>query len=402
MHGHESELLTTTFLMLSAVSSGLILRWLKQPPLVGYILAGLALGPAGLGHVDYSDEISSLAEFGVILLLFIIGIELSVKAFLRVLQPAVVATLGQIACCILLAISVKSYFGWTLPQILLIGFVLTLSSTAVALMVLQGLGQLRTHAGQLTVGVLVAQDIAVAPMLVFAQSGADVFQQWPLLLVRIVIALLVLAGLLVWIGKTARQRLPLATLLEGNVELAILFSLGACMLAASLTGTMGLSPVFGAFCAGLALSHTNLRKAVLDAILPLQSLLLVVFFVSIGLLVDLDYVKSHWGVIAAVTLGVLFIKTLFGWALLSLGGEPVGRALVSSLVTPQIGEFSFVLTTSGVASGIFTGFEADFLLAVIAASLFISPIWSGVLHYLVVRYRIHDPDPQPSVVPDNE
>jgi len=402
MHGHESELLTTTFLMLSAVSFGLILRWLKQPPLVGYILAGLALGPAGLELVDYSDEISSLAEFGVILLLFIIGIELSVKAFLRVLQPAVVATLGQIACCILLAISVKSYFGWTLPQILLIGFVLTLSSTAVALMVLQGLGQLRTHAGQLTVGVLVAQDIAVAPMLVFAQSGADVFQQWPLLLVRIVIDLLVLAGLLVWIGKTARQRLPPATLLEGNVELAILFSLGACMLAASLTGTMGLSPVFGAFCAGLALSHTNLRKAVLDAILPLQSLLLVVFFVSIGLLVDLDYVKSHWGVIAAVTLGVLFIKTLFGWALLSLGGEPVGRALVSSLVTPQIGEFSFVLTTSGVASGIFTGFEADFLLAVIAASLFISPIWNGVLHYLVVRYQIHDPDPQPSVVPDNE
>jgi len=295
MHGHESEILTTTFLMLSAVSFGLILRWIKQPPLVGYILAGLALGPAGLGLVDYTDEISSLAEFGVILLLFIIGIELSIMAFLRVLRPAVFATLCQIGCCILLALSVNAYFNWTLPQVLLIGFILTLSSTAVALMVLQGLGQSRTHAGQLTVGVLVAQDIAVAPMLVFAQSGADVFQQWPLLLVRIVIALLILAALLVWIGKTARQRLPMAVLLEGNVELAILFSLGICFLAASITGYIGLSPVFGAFCAGLALAHTNLRKAVLDAIQPVQSLLLVVFFVSIGLLVDLEYVKSHWG-----------------------------------------------------------------------------------------------------------
>ena len=160
MHGHESEILTTTFLMLSAVSFGLILRWLKQPPLVGCILAGLALGPAGLG-------------------------------------------------------------------------------------------QSRTHAGQLTVGVLVAQDIAVVPMLVFAQSGVDVLQQWPLLLVRVVIALVILAALLVWIGKTARQRLPMATLLESNVELAILFSLGICFLAASLTGYIGLSPVFGAFCAGI-------------------------------------------------------------------------------------------------------------------------------------------------------
>ncbi|MDB4858371.1 cation:proton antiporter [Alphaproteobacteria bacterium] len=396
MHGHESEILTTTFLMLSAVNFGLILRWLKQPPLVGYILAGLALGPAGLGLVDYSDEISSLAEFGMILLLFIIGIELSVMAFLRVLSPGMIATLGQICCCILLALSVNAYFNWTLPQILLIGFILTLSSTAVALMVLQWHGQSRTHAGQLTVGVLVAQDIAVVPMLVFAQSGIDVLQQWPLLLVRVVIALVILAALLVWIGKTARQRLPMATLLEGNVELAILFSLGICFLAASLTGYIGLSPVFGAFCAGLALAQTNLRKAVLDAIQPVQSLLLVVFFVSIGLLVDLEYVKSHWGMIVGVTFGVLFIKTLLGWALLTIGGEPAGWALVSSLVTPQIGEFSFVLTTSGVASGIFTSFEADFLLAVIAASLFLSPLWSGMLHYLVIRYRIHDPVALPS------
>ena len=389
MHGHEAELLTTTLLMLSAIGCGLILKFVRQPPLVGYILAGLFIGPSGLELIDYSAEISSLAELGIILLLFIIGMELSVKAFLSVVRPAVIATMAQIICSIFLAFLVSFYFDWSVPQILLVGFILTLSSTAVALMVLDSLGLLRAHVGQLTVGVLVAQDIAVVPMLLFAGAGAGVLTEWPLLVTRIGLAVLVLGGLLFWIARTARLRLPHGLALENNVELSVLLGLGLCFMAASLTGFMGLSPVFGAFCAGLAISHTNLRKPILNATQPLQSLLIVIFFVSIGLLVDLNYVASHWGVILAVTVAVLCLKTILGGVLLYVGGEPIGRAIVSSLITPQIGEFSFILTTTGVASGIFVSQEADFLLAVIAASLFVSPIWSNVLHYLVVRSKIH-------------
>jgi len=389
MHGHEAELLTTTLLMLSAIGCGLILKFVRQPPLVGYILAGLFIGPSGLGLIDYLAEISSLAELGIILLLFIIGMELSVKAFLSVVRPAVIATMAQIMCSIFLAFLVSFYFAWSVPQILLVGFILTLSSTAVALMVLDSLGLLRAHVGQLTVGVLVAQDIAVVPMLVFAGAGAGVLAEWPLLVTRIGLAVTVLGGLLFWIARTSRLRLPYGQVLENNVELSVLLGLGLCFMAASLTGFMGLSPVFGAFCAGLAISHTNLRKPILNATHPLQSLLIVIFFVSIGLLVDLDYVAAHWGVILAVTVAVLCLKTILGGVLLYVGGEPIGRALVSSLITPQIGEFSFVLTTTGVASGIFISQEADFLLAVIAASLFVSPIWSNALHYLVVRSKIH-------------
>jgi CPA2 family monovalent cation:H+ antiporter-2 len=174
MHGHEDELLVTTLLLLSAVAAGLILRLLRQPPLVGYIGAGLALGPSGLALVDYSDNLSTLAELGVIMLLYIIGMQLSVRAFLMVVRPSMIASVGQTVCCIGLAALVSNYLGWTLPQIILAGFVLKLSSTAVALLVLDGFCLLRTHAGQLTVGVLVAQDILVVPMLVFAESGIDI------------------------------------------------------------------------------------------------------------------------------------------------------------------------------------------------------------------------------------
>jgi CPA2 family monovalent cation:H+ antiporter-2 len=132
-----------------------------------------------------------------------------------------------------------------------------------------------------------------------------------------------------------------------------------------------------------------LRKPIFNATHPLKSLLIVIFFVSIGLLVDLNYVAAYWGVILAVTVAVLCLKTILGGVLFYVGGEPIGRALVSSLITPQIGDLSFVLTTTGVASGIFISQEADFLLAVIVASLFVSPIWSNVLHYLVVRSKIH-------------
>jgi CPA2 family monovalent cation:H+ antiporter-2 len=304
MHGHEDELLVTTLLLLSAVGLGLFFRILRQPPMVGYILAGLGLGPSGLGLIGYSDAMSTLAELGVILLLYIIGIHLSIKAFLKVLRPAAVATFGQTLICVGLAALASHYLDLSLPEIILVGFVLTLSSTAVALMVLEGFGLQRTHAGQLTVGVLIAQDILVVPMLVFAESGNAMIDAWQILLVRMVLSLLVLGGVLYWIGRTVRVRLPLFDVVEDNVELAVLLGLGVCCLAASFSGYLGLSPVFGAFCAGLVISHTNLRKPVLAAAQPLQSLLLVVFFVSIGLLVDSAYVRANIGLVVGITVAV--------------------------------------------------------------------------------------------------
>ena len=148
---------------LVALFMGLLLVRLSQPPIVGYILAGILLGPTGLGLIHHSEAITLLAELGVLLLLFLIGMEISIRAFVLVLRPAVTVALGQLA----VALAITSLFGfildWSVEQILLFGFVVAVSSTAVAIKILEDIGELRTEIGRITVGVMVAQDIAIVP-----------------------------------------------------------------------------------------------------------------------------------------------------------------------------------------------------------------------------------------------
>jgi CPA2 family monovalent cation:H+ antiporter-2 len=168
--GHAAELTGFAVIALSALIGGMIMARLRQPPMVGYILAGMALGPSGFGLVENREHVAILAELGILLLLFLIGMELSVRAFLAYIRLAMTVVALQVAASVLVILACSKLLGFSLALSILLGFVVALSSTAVAIKMMEETGELRTRVGRVAVVVLIAQDLAFLPMLLIVQN----------------------------------------------------------------------------------------------------------------------------------------------------------------------------------------------------------------------------------------
>ena len=263
-----------------AVIMGLLFVRLRQPPIVGYIVAGLLLGPTGFGFVNQSESITILAELGVLLLLFLIGMELSVRAFVLVLFPAVVIAFGQIFAGMGVTFLLGWLLDWSLPQIILLGFIVALSSTAVAIKVLEDIGELRTETGRITIGVLIAQDIAIVPMLIVAESFGNAGESaFGLKTVAMILGSIGVLGVLIWyLNSPGKITLPFTRYFKGKPDLITLGMMAFCFAAAAISSLLGLSAVYGAFIAGLAVANSTLRSEAIELTFPVQSILVFVFF----------------------------------------------------------------------------------------------------------------------------
>ncbi len=369
---------------LVAVALGLGCMRLRQPPIVGYIIAGVVLGPTGFGLVQQSHSIEVLAELGVLLLLFLIGMEISIRAFVMVLKPASLIAAGQIASALLITWGFGALAGWTFEQTVLLGFIIAVSSTAVTLKILEEIRELRSEVGRITVGVMIAQDMAIVPMLIvangFGGEGGSVF----LLVVKMVLAIGLLAGLIYYLAKPGKFRLPFTEVLEDKPDVIALGALAWCFTAGTVSSLLGLSPAYGAFIAGLVVANSTLRVEAIEVTYPIQSLFLFVFFLSIGLLIDLDYIVSNWLLVITFTFGVILLKTVINVSLTRLAGLSLGVALTAGLSMSQVGEFSFVLAATGLRNGILDAGTYRLALSVIALSILLSPAW------MEAARRFHD------------
>jgi CPA2 family monovalent cation:H+ antiporter-2 len=368
------DLTGIAFVALGALIFGLFLEKLKQPAIVGYIVAGVALGPAGLSLVSARDGIGVLAEMGVLMLLFIIGMELSLRAFLRIWRVAVATAVVQITAStgVMLGISHYTDVSWQLA--LLLGFVVALSSTAVAIKILADIGELRTKVGQITVGVLIAQDIAVVPMmLTIGALGGDGFEvaQVPVMIGSVVF----LGGLIFYGGRDKKIPLPFAQVISENEELAPIAGLAFCFGCSAIAGLIGLSAAYGAFIAGLIIGNSHARQRMLSSVLPIQSVLMMVFFLSIGLLIDLHYMWANIGMVTTLFLLVTVFKTLLNVGFLRLVGQPWSTAFLAGVSMAQIGEFSFLLAVVGISAGVLDEEGRRLIVSVTVLSLALSPLW---------------------------
>ncbi len=382
MPGHQ-ELTDLAIVALVALLCGVLLTRLRQPAVVGYILAGVVLGPSVTGLVTNQLSISILAEMGVLMLLFVIGMELSLRAFRTLWTLSVSAMLLQVLVMLAVMGLLRLVVGWPLAPTLLLAFVVSLSSTAVAIKMLEDIGELRTHSGRIAISVLIAQDLAVVPMILLLDIAAQgAWLEWTEL-ARLGISIVLLVALTMFLSRRKRLNLPVPTQ-PGQSDLVPLVGLAACFGAAAVAGALGLSTAYGAFLAGLTIGNSNLRPIMLTSIMPIQSVLMMVFFLSIGLLIDIYFVWDNLAIVLTLLAVVTILKTVVNVGILRLLCLTWPQSFLSAAVLAQVGEFSFLLAGVAGRNQIIDEFDFRLIVTVTALSLAVSPVW------LAAARRLHE------------
>jgi len=375
-------------LLAAAVLAVVICRLLSVPPIIGYLAVGLALGPRALGAVHDDAQTRHLAEFGVVFLMFSIGLEFSLSK-LRVMQRQVFGLgLAQvaitIAACVAVTLVVAGDAGWKAG--LAVGGVLAMSSTAVVSKLLSERMELESAHGRAIVGVLLFQDLAVVPLLilipVLGQAGSQIGAAVALALAKaaFVLAVVLLAGprvMRAWFGVVARRK---------STELFVLNVLLVILAMAFLTGLSGLSFALGAFLAGMLISETEYRYQVEDEIKPFRDVLLGLFFVTVGMMLDLRLVFDRIGVVLLLLVLLVVFKFALIGALARIFGATPGAALRTGLALAQGGEFGFVLLAQAGATGVVADALSQALLASMILSMIATPFLIGASDRIVLRF----------------
>lgn len=396
MHVHQS-LFALAVLLAAAVACGLLMNRLRMPAAAGFILVGVALGPSGMGLIHTSSSIEILAELGVLMLLFIIGMEMRLASFSKSLPLALGVT--GITCLVIptsVALFTYAVHGEILGGIV-IGFMLSISSTAVAMKMIEDSQEKDSQAARLAVAILVAQDLAVVPLLLITTALGGQLDLKTIFSVgaRLTLAFALLAAFIHALNKIKSFRFPASEYLLKNSDVGTLGVLGICFASATVSGLLGLSPALGAFLGGLVVGHSTLRRGALVMAQPVQSILLFVFFLSVGLLIDLHYLISQAWIIGAGLVVVTGGKTVLNFILLSLSGKNFDTSFAASLFLSPVGEFSFIIAGAGLTAGTLSPAGHKLAIAVIAMSLLASPIFfllARFAHRLAIQH-LGLPDP---------
>ncbi|MFD2205935.1 cation:proton antiporter [Kiloniella antarctica] len=364
---------------------GMAAHLFRQPVVVGYLLAGMILGPDGLAIVTDSDVLGRLGSIGVVLLLFFVGMEVSPKRLIANWRIAVMGTVLQIGLSVAIAFGLGEVLGWSFGRSLLIGFVLSLSSTAVILKLFQDWKEQDTNTGQDVLGILLVQDLAVIPMLIvigaFSNTGFHTGQ--------VVLQLVGGAGLLgiaIAVSVFAPIKLPFSKFWRQDHEMQVLIALTICFGLALISGLLQLSTALGAFVAGMVLHATHDTDWVEHSLLGFRTVFLAAFFLSIGMLVDFDFLAENWPLVCLLVGISLIANSGINTGILKLFGRSWRESIYGGAVLAQIGEFSFVLAAVGLQVALINETGYQIIISVITLSLLVSPVWIGGTKHLLKKY----------------
>ena len=353
---------------------GLVLKRLKQPYILAYILCGILLGPHGMEIVTDYEVTERLGEIGLIILMFFIGMEISLPDFVRKWRIALLGTGMQILFSLLAVLVLGFFMGWAANRIVLLGFIISISSSAVVIKLVEESGRKAELISRNVISILLTQDILIVPMMVIlALMGGEAIDVGEISL-QAAGGLLVVASMIYLLWKK-EIRLPFAEMLENDHELQVFASLIVCFGFALLTSLFGLSPSLGALVSGMFINASPSSRWLHESLHSFRIVLVSVFFVSIGMLINLDFLMQHWVPISLLVLLVYGSNHGINTLSLRFLGNDWRESIFGGALLAQIGEFSFVFASIGNSSNILSSFEYQATIIVIAITIFISPFW---------------------------
>ena len=344
-----------------------LFKKINIPSILGFLVAGMIIGPYGFKLIADIKNIEVMAEVGVMLLLFTIGLEVSLGRLVKMKKMLFYAGGLQIIITITVTTVILYLFDIPLNRAVFYGMLISLSSTAIVLKLLSDRNELETPQGKISLVILVFQDLAIVPMLILlpVMGGGESFTFGKIFL-QLLYAFCAVAVIVV----LAKFLMPKILYQLVRLRIREAFTVGTIMLllgTAYLTHAIGLSFAIGAFIAGLILSESDYSHQITAEILPFKDAFNSIFFVSVGLLLNLQFVVDYFFILLAVTAGIIILKTSIITALIKVMKYPVRIAVITGLGLSQIGEFSFVLSQAGLS---FNLMSTDFYNAFLASSIF--------------------------------
>lgn len=356
-----------------ALLTVMLFRRFNFPTIIGFLATGIMAGPHALAFIKDTHQVEQMAEIGVVLLLFTIGIELSLKELMRIKHLVLWGGGLQVLVTIVAVAAAGAVFGFPVKQSVFFGFLVALSSTAILMKLLIDSGQADSPHGKMAMGVLIFQDLCIVPLMLLtpllAGNGTDVRD---ILIIIAKAAAVVMAAhygarfLVPWIFKQVVK--------TRSRELFILTIIFIGLGTAWLTAIAGLSLALGAFIAGLAISESEYSHQALSDIIPFREAFMSLFFISVGMLLDPNILAAYPLLIASLVVTILLIKSLVTTGAAMALGVPMRIAIITALSLAQIGEFSFVLSQAGVKVGLLTPELYQVFLAASIATMALTPL----------------------------
>jgi CPA2 family monovalent cation:H+ antiporter-2 len=350
-----------------------VLQKFKLPSIIGFLITGVIIGPYGFSLISAIDEVEILSEIGVILLLFVIGMELSIKQLVSIKKTVFIGGFLQVGVTVLVSFLVYYLLGNSWNEAVFVGFLFSLSSTAIVLKTLQDKQQITAPQGRNALAILIFQDLIVVPMMLLTPMLAGQSENIVMSILFLVIKSIIVIVITFLSARYVVPRLLHAVAKTNSKELFLLVTITLCFAVAFLTSEAGLSLALGAFIAGLIVSESEYSHQATSSILPFRELFTSFFFVSVGMLLDLQFFVNNIPVILLLVLVVFIVKSVIAAVAVAVLKYPTRTVLLTGLSLFQVGEFAFILSKVGIEYSLLTPQTNQYFLSVSIVSMILTP-----------------------------